>query len=276
MAEVSRIAYYYLTRDLTSAFTKDPRVQHLPLVGGSPLSVFTIVICYVLFVKKIGPQWMENRKPFDMKFLIQLHNISQILLNGYAFTVGILNSYTQNEFDMTCQPVNFTDTSPTTMRLLQASYIYYITKYLDLFDTIFFVLRKKDNQISFLHVYHHAIMVLAVWLYMKFFFGSHPTMLGILNSLVHVIMYTYYLVSSMDLKINLIPWKKRITQIQILQFIYLIFHFAMPLINNWCNLTFNFFNTVAIIQNLFMTSMFIEFYYKAYVKKRTNKTKKLE
>lgn len=29
-------------------------------------------------------------------------------------------------------------------------------QYLDFFDTVFIVLRKKDTQLSFLHVYHHA------------------------------------------------------------------------------------------------------------------------
>lgn len=269
MAEVVRLIYQQF-KTISSAFHGDPRVAHLPLVG-SPFSVLAIVTAYVLFVKKWGPQWMSDRKPFEVKMLIRLHNVMQILLNGYALSLGFFNSYYQDDFSLTCRRHDPTDTSPSALGLLQASYIYYLTKYLDLFDTVFFVLRKKNSQVSFLHVYHHTIMVLAVWIYLTFFFGSHPTMLGILNSLVHVAMYSYYLLSSLDLKIDLMPWKKRITQVQILQFFYLTFHFSMPLINNWCNLQFNFFNTVAVIQNLFMASMFIEFYYKAYIKRNTNK-----
>lgn len=37
---------------------------------------------------------------------------------------------------------------------------------------VFFVLRKKNNQISFLHVYHHAGMVLATYIYSKFLSGK--------------------------------------------------------------------------------------------------------
>ncbi|XP_055841485.1 elongation of very long chain fatty acids protein 7-like [Episyrphus balteatus] len=271
MAELTRLVYQQLLY-LNDSFHKDPRVQHLPLVG-SPFPVLAIVTVYVLFVKKWGPQWMENRKPLNVKLLIRLHNVVQIVLNGYALTLGFFNSYYNEDFSLTCRPVDMTDTSPSALGLLHATYIYYLTKYLDLFDTVFFVLRKKNSQISFLHVYHHAIMVVAVWLYITNFFGSHPTMLGILNSLVHVAMYTYYFLSSMDLKLDLLPWKKRITQIQILQFCYLTFHFSMPLINNWCNLSFNFMNAIAVIQNVFMASMFLEFYYKAYIKRDTNKTK---
>lgn len=35
-------------------------------------------------------------------------------------------------------------------------FVHYLSKFLDLFDTIFIVLKKKDRQLSFLHVYHHA------------------------------------------------------------------------------------------------------------------------
>lgn len=36
------------------------------------------------------------------------------------------------------------------------------------FAQIFFVLRKKNNQITFLHVYHHAIMPFTWWFGVKF------------------------------------------------------------------------------------------------------------
>lgn len=41
------------------------------------------------------------------------------------------------------------------------------------FMQVFFVLRKKNNQISFLHVYHHAGMVVATYIYSKFLSGKH-------------------------------------------------------------------------------------------------------
>ncbi|GFU15986.1 elongation of very long chain fatty acids protein, partial [Nephila pilipes] len=39
----------------------------------------------------------------------------------------------------------------------------YLAKNLELLDTIFFVLRKKYNQISFLHVFHHSVVLLVYW-----------------------------------------------------------------------------------------------------------------
>lgn len=52
-------------------------------------------------------------------------------------------------------------------------------KILDLLETIFFVLRKKQNQVSFLHVYHHVGMVMGGWGATKYIPGGHVTFLGI-------------------------------------------------------------------------------------------------
>ena len=50
-----------------------------------------------------------------------------------------------------------TDESIMTKNEINEKMIVFYTKLVDLLDTIFFVLRKKSNQISFLHVYHHFI-----------------------------------------------------------------------------------------------------------------------
>lgn len=43
-------------------------------------------------------------------------------------------------------------------RLCHFYYVY--NKYADLLDTVIFVLRKKQNQITFLHVYHHCAVII--------------------------------------------------------------------------------------------------------------------
>lgn len=39
-------------------------------------------------------------------------------------------------------------------------------------DQFFFILRKKDEQVTFLHVYHHASMFLLWWIGMKWVAGG--------------------------------------------------------------------------------------------------------
>lgn len=64
----------------------------------------------------------------------------------------------RKNFSYACQPVNYTETREG-YEELYLSYGYFLLKVLDLADTVFFVLRKKQSHVSFLHVYHHAIMV---------------------------------------------------------------------------------------------------------------------
>ena len=35
-------------------------------------------------------------------------------------------------------------------------FVHYLSKFLDLLDTVFICLKKKERQLIFLHVYHHA------------------------------------------------------------------------------------------------------------------------
>jgi len=57
-------------------------------------------------------------------------------------------------------------------------WLYFLLKLLDLVDTIFFVLRKKQNQVTFLHVYHHVGMAIATWVGVKYLPGGHAVFLG--------------------------------------------------------------------------------------------------
>ena len=44
-------------------------------------------------------------------------------------------------------------------------FVHYLCKYLDFMDTAFIVLRKKEEQLSFLHVFHHG-SIGVVWGYL--------------------------------------------------------------------------------------------------------------
>ncbi|RKO92310.1 ELO family, partial [Blyttiomyces helicus] len=106
-------------------------------------------------------------------------------------------------------------------------YIYYLSKFYELFDTVILVLKKKP--LIFLHWYHHAIVILMVWSWLQY--GITYSSLGtIANTLIHVFMYYYYFVSSLGGNV----WFKRyLTFGQIIQFAvsfilcgpYLHYHF---------------------------------------------------
>ncbi|XP_073949999.1 very long chain fatty acid elongase 7-like isoform X2 [Choristoneura fumiferana] len=109
-------------------------------------------------------------------------------------------------------------------------------------------------------------MIAVAWGIVKWVPGGHMTMLVTINSFVHMVMYTYYLLTSWDdsFKYSL-WWKKYVTQIQILQFSYLMIHFGALLVKRECRFP----PQPAYImfpQNLFMVLMFGDFYYRTYLK----------
>lgn len=83
---------------------------------------------------------------------------------------------------------------------------------------IFFVLRKKNNQLTFLHICHHWGMYMTLWTATKYFAGGAGTWLLTINSTVHVFMYSYYTLTALK-----VPWaahiavKRFITQIQLVR-----------------------------------------------------------
>ena len=120
--------------------------------------------------------------------------------------------------------------------MAQGCWWYFISKFAEFFDTVgppqspntkismhssfqfFFVLRKKNDHISTLHVIHHGVMPMSVWFGVKFTPGGHSTFFGFLNTFVHIIMYTYYLVAALGPQYQkYLWWKKYLTTIQMVK-----------------------------------------------------------
>lgn len=100
---------------------------------------------------------------------------------------------------------------------------------------IFFVLRKKTSQVSTLHVIHHGCMPMSVWFGVKFTPGGHSTFFGLLNTFVHIVMYSYYLFAAMGPQLQkYLWWKKYLTTLQMFQFIAIMVH-AFQLLFIDCN-----------------------------------------
>lgn len=71
-------------------------------------------------------------------------------------------------------------------------------------------------QITFLHVYHHVSTCLFSWGYLKYLPGEQGVIIGLLNSFVHVFMYSYYLIAALGPKYTkYLWWKKYMTWIQL-------------------------------------------------------------
>ena len=128
------------------------------------------------------------------------------------------------------------------------------------------VLKKKNSQLSFLHCYHHGIMVVCIYIGSKWLPGGPNCVLGVVNTFVHVIMYFYYFMAIINPNLkDSLWWKKYITQIQIAQFAVLVIHYMRNLLVTNCNYP-QIFNLIIFVQNFFMLFMFGDFYRQNYLK----------
>ncbi|CAB3228030.1 unnamed protein product [Arctia plantaginis] len=254
--------YTYLIHDLA-----DPRTKDWWGVS-NPLVIFSITSAYLYFCKYLGPRLMKHRKPFELKTVLLLYNLFQVFFSIFLTYEGMVYIF-DKRYNYACEPIDYSN-DPRAIRIAGGAWFYYIAKISELLDTVFFVLRKKLNQVSFLHVYHHTLMVLVIWFGVKYYAGGHIAVMGTLNSFVHVIMYTYYLISSLGPEYQkYVWWKKHVTVIQLVQFgIVFVHNFAVffykcdypRILNVACSL-----NAVAFLY------MFGKFYIQSY--KRSSKSK---
>ncbi|GBM81109.1 Elongation of very long chain fatty acids protein 7 [Araneus ventricosus] len=81
---------------------------------------------------------------------------------------------------------------------------------------VIFVLRKKDSQIIFLHVFHHTTVPVIAWLGVSYGPGGYNSFFPMVNSFVHVWMYLYYGLASLGPESQkYLGWKKYLTSLQL-------------------------------------------------------------
>ncbi|CAH1401414.1 unnamed protein product [Nezara viridula] len=211
-----------------NTFPYGPRVEdHYPSLFLKFHHVFITMMLYILLVKVFGPMIMRKRKPFSLKIIMMAYNLSQVLLNFYLLHKAILywHSWIPKFWNHVCNPISETMgfTEENKMTYMQMMYYFYLTKLVDLLDTVFFVLRKKQSQVTFLHIFHHTSMVFNMWVSLIYLREEVISIFGIMNGTVHVIMYMYYFLAAFGPGIQkYLWWKKYLTKLQLVQFVIMI------------------------------------------------------
>ena len=135
---------YYLT-DFW-AEVGDPRVGELPFMGTFALPL-AIYFSYFLFVLVLGPALMRHRRPLSLKWTLVGYNLTMALFNLAIFVKVLLAS----NFGRRMLELDWKDQGDRSEHALSArrwAWLYVLSKYVDMLDTVFFVLRKKESQIT--------------------------------------------------------------------------------------------------------------------------------
>lgn len=242
----------------------DPRTTDWPLMQ-SPVPTVIMVVVYLYVILFVGPRIMANRKPFKLKEVLVLYNGGQVLLSLYMLYEHLVSGWFW-DYSYKCQPVDYSNNEKA-MRMANLCWIYYISKLTEFADTIFFVMRKKDSQVSLLHLYHHSLTPLETWILVKFLAGGHGTFSNLINNLVHVIMYFYYMVAAMGPEYQkYLWWKKHLTTIQLAQFFMVFVHSAQLLFVD-CGYP-RFIGALLLLHSTIFFGLFSHFYYQTYKKSK--------
>lgn len=193
----------------------DPRVDSWPLMG-SPFPTVAIFATY-LAMTYYGPQYMAKREPMKLKYSLIVYNMGITLLNLWMALELCWCAY-QRGYNLVCQLVDVSN-NEYEMRIANVVWWYYISKAMEFMDTLFFILRKKENQLSFLHIYHHSTMFCVWWAGTRFVPGGSVLSAVMVNCFVHVLMYSYYALAALGPHVRkYLWWKKYLTMIQLIQF----------------------------------------------------------
>ncbi|XP_022698520.1 elongation of very long chain fatty acids protein AAEL008004-like [Varroa jacobsoni] len=242
----------------------DPRTSSWPLMD-SPWPTLGICLFYAYFVKVVGPRLMKDREPMNIRWLMVTYNFFMVLVSALIF--GLLGVYGWfGSYNWYCQPVDYSDTKEAIL-MTHLAWWYFVSKFIEFTDTIFFVLRKKFSHISTLHVIHHGMMPMSVWWGVKFTPGGHSTFFAFVNSLVHVLMYFYYGLAAIGPHMHkYLWWKQYMTSFQMVQFIAIFVHSFQLLFRPDCDYPRGFMWWIGFHAIMFWF-LFADFYKNAYLTK---------
>ncbi|XP_076440243.1 very long chain fatty acid elongase 2-like isoform X2 [Babylonia areolata] len=142
---------------------------------GSPAIPFIAVASYLGAVY-YGPKVMRDRPAWDLKGILVPYNFALVALSAYM-CCEFLFAAVEERYSLLCQDIDFS-LRPNALRMLNVCWWYYFSKYIELTDTVCFILRKKNGQITFLHVYHHATMIPFWWMSVAYIPGGQNSVLA--------------------------------------------------------------------------------------------------
>ncbi|KMP03594.1 elongation of very long chain fatty acids protein 5 [Coccidioides immitis RMSCC 2394] len=183
--------------------------------GETPMSTLkmtaTALISYYVIIFG-GRELMRNRPAMKLNGLFMIHNLYLTLASGILLALFIEQLlptlWRHGVFYAICD-----HRGGWTKQLVILYFLNYITKYIELVDTVFLVLKKKP--LTFLHTYHHGATALLC--YTQLIGLTAVSWVPItLNLMVHVVMYWYYFQSARGVRVW---WKQWITRLQIAQFV---------------------------------------------------------
>ncbi|KAI3866847.1 hypothetical protein MKW92_029378 [Papaver armeniacum] len=240
----------------------------------------TTILHFIILPSKQTPQNPSTssssspKSPSLLRFVSAIHSL--ILVNlSFIMAIGCILSTTSQMLNtrwIFCFPPNET---PPSGPVFFWAYVFYLSKILEFVDTLLILLNRGNRRLTFLHVYHHAVVVVMCYVWLHTSQSLLPVAL-VTNALVHTLMYAYYMLCALGKRP---PWKRIVTDCQIVQF---MFSFGVSSVMLWFHFTGNdgcsgfggwVFNAVF---NASLLALFTDFHTKNYDNKKSGRGKRID
>eukprot|EP00892_Ulva_mutabilis_P002340 jgi/Ulvmu1/12106/UM084_0031.1 len=247
-------------------------VADLPFVASPTVLVTSILVYLVVVVGSILLKSIQKteikRDNAAIRAFVQAHNVFLVGLSTYMFT-GILYEAYSNGYSFWGN-----EYSPKETGMSRMIYIFYVSKMYEFMDTFIMILKGNMRQVSFLHVYHHLTISVIWWSITYVAPGGDAYYSAALNSLVHVVMYAYYLLASAlgkdeRLRRKYLWWGRFLTMFQMTQFVTMVCQATYCLVMGAYN---QFLARLLFFYMLSLLALFGQFYIQKYSKGAARKT----
>eukprot|EP00295_Goniomonas_pacifica_P036990 CAMPEP_0175960242 /NCGR_PEP_ID=MMETSP0108-20121206/35254_1 /TAXON_ID=195067 ORGANISM="Goniomonas pacifica, Strain CCMP1869" /NCGR_SAMPLE_ID=MMETSP0108 /ASSEMBLY_ACC=CAM_ASM_000204 /LENGTH=248 /DNA_ID=CAMNT_0017287805 /DNA_START=11 /DNA_END=757 /DNA_ORIENTATION=- len=226
--------------------------------------MISAVLLYLAGVFLLKRVMTARESAFSLKRVLLVYNSFQVM---YCLHMAV--GLTRGNFDL------FNPFGMNTSLMASHEWfilLHYFSKYLDFADTAFMLLKKNFRQLTFLHVYHHAsILIVWGWLLQNNQAGGTVYFGALINSWVHVLMYAHYLFTSLGFQNPLKPY---LTMIQIGQMWLCLLHAL--LVCYFENVIEANNAKVQAAYHVIMIVLFTNFYMKSYGNKKNVASEKKE
>ncbi|XP_068703411.1 very long chain fatty acid elongase 4-like isoform X6 [Montipora foliosa] len=170
MAKITTTVQHLVVSFQSLMDSGDPKTADWPFVS-TPWPIISFLAIYLVIVK-VGPTIMQKREACNLREVLIIYNFLLVILSVWLVYESVASAMDIPNFNFICPSLPYVIGDAKHNRLARAIYVYWLSKFVESLETVFFILRKKNNQVSFLHVYHHSVMVVLGWTASKWLPGD--------------------------------------------------------------------------------------------------------
>lgn len=142
-----------------------------------------LIFLYLWYVFFAGPKYMKTQEPYRLKNTIRYYNVFQLIACS-SLVVRMWMIGFDHRYIFRCEKFNFL-TEAQRIEVVIGTWMFLCLRIFEFIETVFFILRKKQKQASFLHIYHHISTVILMWIWITYDTG----MVGIRWQLRHALNF---------------------------------------------------------------------------------------